>query len=875
MFLLLALTLFAQPQVEYPALNQRLQRGNYAEAQAGFEALLKEPSPQPAAFVGLATCHRMEGRYSSAIEVLDAGLKQHPGHADLLAHRADLLLSLGRWDDASRDAEDSIKKQGAQFRARWVRARLLRDRGDIAAADKEVRWFVRAYSEASAAQKDISDADRLLLVGLAGAENARWNNKPSQFGFILNEIYKDALKADPDCWQAEAQAGFLLLEKHNRADAAEAFDRALKINPRAVEALIGKGQMALADLDSPTADRFAEQALKVNPKHPGALRLKADVRLAEGDATAAERLLAAARILNPRDEATLARLAAIHILGRRASAVVAIDKEVSAFCAKPGVYFLELAETLAARKQYATAEECFKKAAELRPDLSAARAGLGLLYMQLGREPEARIQLEAAFKADPFHVRVSNALKVLRHLEGYASRATPHFVIRFDPKTDRVLAEWLAEYLEATHAEYSKLYGFSPPGKILVELMATREMFSGRVLSLPGLPGAAQGASTGPLIAIPSPAAGKSFNWAVVARHELTHAFNLAHTGYLVPIWLTEGLAVRAERTRRFDAAVALLRDRLAENTLFNLDTIGRGYHNFGNPADVMLAYQQGYHYVEFIARMHGEETVAKLLEAYKAGLDTNDAIRRACGVERSVFELGYREHLRRSVKGMPRTEKPMTFAQLEAAFNQKPDDADLAARLAGEYTRRGKPNDAKRLADLALAKQKGHPGAAIVKARLLLREKDIPGAAAILAEAARANPEDVRVLTALGRLQFESRDAAGAIATYETIRKLDSTDLDALERLAHLYDTSMKGTELAGVLADLALRVPDNPEIRLRLARLHKAAGRVGEAEKWAREAIYTDVNSAEALELLLFSLRAQEKNDEAAVIEKRHQRN
>src|SRR4051812_48477368 len=32
----------AQPKVDYPALRQRLLRGNYAEARTGYEALLKE-----------------------------------------------------------------------------------------------------------------------------------------------------------------------------------------------------------------------------------------------------------------------------------------------------------------------------------------------------------------------------------------------------------------------------------------------------------------------------------------------------------------------------------------------------------------------------------------------------------------------------------------------------------------------------------------------------------------------------------------------------------------------------------------------------------------------------------------------------------------
>src|SRR5947208_3644418 len=59
---------FAQPMADYPALRQRLQRGNYAEARAGFEALVKEEKPQAAAFVGLAQCLRAEGEYAKALD---------------------------------------------------------------------------------------------------------------------------------------------------------------------------------------------------------------------------------------------------------------------------------------------------------------------------------------------------------------------------------------------------------------------------------------------------------------------------------------------------------------------------------------------------------------------------------------------------------------------------------------------------------------------------------------------------------------------------------------------------------------------------------------------------------------------------------------
>lgn len=864
----------AQQKTEYPALKQRLQRGNYAEARAGYEGLIKVEKPAVAAFVGLATVDRMEGKYAEALDTLDAGLKAFPNDPDLLANRADMQYFLGRWTEAGSDAEASIKQQEANFLARWVRAQLLRDRGDLKAADQEVRWFVKKYTETTNAGKDITDAGELLIVGQAGTENARWNNKPQQFGFILNEVYRDALKADPDCWYAEYLAGRLLAEKHNRADAVEAFDKALKINPKAVEALVGKGMMLLEELDSQGASSLADQALKVNPNHPEALRLKADVRLAEGETASAERLLLAAKLVNPRDERTLARLAAIHELARKADAFSDDVKNVESFCGKPGVFFSDLAEVLLARKQYAKAEECFKKAMELRPDLAGPRAGLGLLLMQLGREPEAKLQLEAAFKTDPFHVRVSNALKVLKHLEGYSTTETPHFIIKFDPKTDKVQAAFLAEYLEQLHGEFSKQYSYSPPGKLLVEFISTREMFSGRVLSLPGLPGAAQGASTGPLIAIPSPRAdgSKRFNWGVVVRHELTHAFNLAQTGYLVPIWLTEGLAVRAERTRRFDSTLALLRERLAEGTAFDLDTIGRGYHNFSNPSDVLLAYNQGYLYVEFIAKTYGEDAIPRLLEAYKLGLETGDAIRRACGVEKSDFEKTYREFLRDLVKGSARPEKPIAFAELEAAHKKKPEDIDISARLAAEYLRRGKPAEAKKLVSAVLDKEKGHPAASLVMARLLMREKDPAGAVAILETAAKENPEENRVLMTLGRLYLELNEAEKAITKFETLRKLGTADSEVLEMLAQLYSVGNKTEPLIGVLTELASRLPDDLELRLKLAKLHQASGHLKEAEAFAREALFIDVLNEEAKTILLAALKAQKKEKEADEIEMRY---
>src|SRR5205823_307690 len=131
----------------------------------------------------------------------------------------------------------AISRRDDQFLARSVRAKVYRDTGALEKADAEFRWFVRTYTTRDQAGDPIKDPDALLLVAQAGAENARWHNLSDQFRFILNEVYGDALKADPDLWQGEYQAGMLLLEKYNRGEARTAFDKALAINPRAAEAL--------------------------------------------------------------------------------------------------------------------------------------------------------------------------------------------------------------------------------------------------------------------------------------------------------------------------------------------------------------------------------------------------------------------------------------------------------------------------------------------------------------------------------------------------------------------------------------------------------------------------------------------------------------
>ncbi len=317
---------------------------------------------------------------------------------------------------------------------------------------------------------------------------------------------------------------------------------------------------------------------------------------------------------------------------------------------------------------------------------------LGQLYMRMGLETKARETLDRAFKADPFNVRVSNLRKVLRHLEKYETLKTEHFELRYDPKNDAVLAHYMAPYLEAIYADLADKFQYRPKGPILIEVFNSHEMFSGRTVALPDLH--TIGACTGRMIAMASPhgrGIAKPFNWGRVLRHEIVHIFNLEQTHFLVPHWLTEGLAVSNEGFDRPPSWNQLLLEHVPSGKLMDLDNIDLGFIRPRGPDEWNLAYCQSQLYVDYIKSKHEAAAIGAMLAAYRDGLSTAEVIQRVCKVDKATFEKGYREFLDEAVKplrkGKP-AEKKQTLAELKTAY-EKNNDLEAAAELALRYLQR------------------------------------------------------------------------------------------------------------------------------------------------------------------------------------------
>lgn len=876
--LLLACFNLRAPASSLQEARLRWLKGNYEEALEQYQELLKDPKLAASASLGLSRVHQSQGAYDQALEVVQTGLKRHPKDADLLARQGELLHLRGEWADALQSAQSALGVKDKHLLARWVRAQVLRDRGDISQADAEIKRIVRIYSEVVNTPDEIKDPEGLLIVGMASAENARWNGLADEFQVILEDLYGDAIKFDKAYWPAEWQAGLLLLEKYNRGEAVDAFDKALKINPSASEALAARGVVALSRFEIKDAESFAERALKFNPNLPEALRLRADVHLAVGDPEAALKELLRARKIAPRDTRTLARIAACYQLQGKKKEYDALVAEVEAFDKKPAVFWFELAERLEERRRYDLAEAGYQKAAKLRPELSGPQNGLGMLYMRLGKEKEAAELLEKGFKADRFNVRVSNMRKVLRHLEEYQDLTTKHFVIKHDPKRDAVLARYMADYLETIYEDLARKFDYRPQGPILIELFRNHDMFSGRTVALPDLH--TIGACTGRVVTMVSPnektskgePARKPFNWARVIRHEVVHIFNLAQTNYLVPHWFTEGLAVSNEGFPRPPTWNQLLLERVDTNRLLTLDTIDLGFIRPRDPLEWQQAYCQAQLYVEYLEKKFGDKAVGQMLAAFARGKSTAEALQEVTKQDKASFEKGYRAYLEEVVqqlRGNRPVQKRRTLEQLQAEYKKDPRNADVAAELALRLvtTRR---SEARKLAEEALERKKTHPKALYVLALLARRAADTKQERAYLEKGLdKENPEPL-VLKALGKLYYDANDFDRAADVLELWRKQDPQDREVLAELARVYAQTKEPKKQISVLKDLVPLDADDFDRRLRLARLLAEQGDFEEAEKYARQALEIDVTSKEARQVLMKALERQKKDKERMRLQK-----
>jgi len=846
-------------------------QGKYAEADAVYEKLVK--SNAAAAAIGSARCQRATGEFDKAMATLQAAIKTSPKDANLLAEQAAISFEQGDYAASRKFVDAALAADEKQLLARWLDGELNRVTGKLDEALAAYQWLVQFYNST-----ETKDADSLHCIARGAAQFARWKHLSDQFTFLVNDLYPEILESEKEYWPAHYEAGRLYMEKYNEAEAAKEFQAALALNPSAAEVHVAMAQLALQGYELGKAQAAAESALAVNPRSAGAQQVQAEIHLANFAPAEAISVLEHARKLQPNSERTLGLLAAAYAVadglaktgpetkfGKMAAAVNERNPHA-------GEFYFAVGDALDKLRRFPAAARFYGEALERMPQLSAAGMQQGMILMRLGEEKQARKLLETAFEADPFNVRVSNTLKVLEVLDGYETLETEHFLIRFDPNKDKVFARYAATWLEEVYPQLCKQFGFEPPQKSLFEIFNRAKntdghgWFSARMVGLPHIH--TIGACAGKMVALQSPTDGEQkFNWARVLKHEFVHVINLQQTDFNIPHWYTEGLAVLNEEQPRPRAWNDLLRDRMAQGKLFNLDTINLGFIRPHSSDDWTLAYCQAELYAEYMLEKFGAEALAKMLSGYSDNLTTKDALRRSFGVSQEDFEKGYSEHLKKIVAGVSATSaaKPLTLGQLQKALAADPKNADLTAQLAlAQLNRRSYP-EARRLSDAATKLKPGHPLAAYVRVRLhLLVGENSDGMKLLEASLDEKAPEE-HLLGLLAGLRLKAENYAEAIRLYELGAKQFPGDDKWTKSLAQVYLKSGDNKKLAEALARLAAENGEDLTMRKKLAQLAMADKDYASAVRWANQAIQIDVMDSELHKLLAGALVATGKHSAA----------
>jgi tetratricopeptide (TPR) repeat protein len=850
--------------------------GKYAEALEAFDKLARaEPAPTGAALdaiaLGRADTLESTGEPDKAIAALHEATKvaetaKAKDNPDLWARLADIRFARGDWDGASSDARRALSTRADHLLARWVEARLLDARGRHDEAVEAYRWFVDYHN---AHENELAkDAPGLLVVGQAVERYARAKLRGEELrdelNSVINDLYEPAAKLDPNCWQAHWLEGKLFLANYQEGDARKDLTRALRINPHSAEVILTLGQADLQGYKLAAGRKKAERALEINPRLLAAHVLLADLNISDERFTDAAANARKAVAENPRDEDALARLAATSRLLVDPLGALAAESMALANSPKPSTFYAALAERLADRRKYLAAENAFLQAIAAEPDRADVRIGLGMLYMQVGREPEARDLFENAVAADPLNVRAENMQKVLKFLAAYKSEVTDHYTVLYDPTQDALLGKYMARFLESVHKELTDKFGYEPPGLTQIEILKDHEKFSGRTVALPFIP--TVGACTGKVVALASPKTSpKPFNWARVMKHEVVHVITLQQTEFNIPHWYTEALAVESEGFPRPQAWNKLLLERVpTRKKLLNLDTINLGFIRPDEPDDRQLAYCQAQLYAQYMLQRFGPDALSKMLVAYRRGLTTDRAIVSSFGVEKADFEAKFLEFLDGVVKTI-RTrvaeEAPIKFSELERQLKAKPDDADLNARMAYEHYARRDYKAARPLADKALKLKPHHPLASYVKARLFVAIGDDESALSLLEPALDAAKPDERVVDLLAELSMKAGKLDEAERLYEMARKDDPQHTKWIANLARVHLRQGSKDKVLGDLEKLAVNDADDLAVRKELATRYLAAKDLARATHWATDCLYIDVYDPECHTLLADALLADGK--------------
>jgi tetratricopeptide (TPR) repeat protein len=606
------------------------------------------------------------------------------------------------------------------LRAARMRAEALFDLGRFDEADAAIQPVVdRLVSARVEDPAELADGVTALMLRatMQGSQKARGGDYRT-----LTRILDGARnELDRLSWRVRLVEATLLGEKNNRADASEAIAEAMALNPRCAAALRLLAEFAVDSFAFDDAETMADQldelaGLFGAPSIDAAL-VRARLRLRQRDTAGASEAIAEMRGLFPGHRGLLAMDAAIAAASFDQARSEALLAEFQRLAPGSPIAEYEAGRTLADARQYEEAVDLLRVASGRLENWSAPWTELGLVLIQAGRDAEAGPVLETAVELDPFNARAANSLELVRGLAEFTTIESDHFVVRYLPGIDELLAREMLPVLERIHSRVTADpervpggVGHEPPERTLIELMPSHRWFSVRITGMTRIHTMA--AATGPVIAMESPQEGPDFtvgpfDWPRVIQHEYTHTVTLSRTRNRIPHWFTEAVAVFNEDAPRDERTWRLLARAVDTGTLFDLRQINTAFVRPEKPTDRAQAYAQGHWMVEFIVDRWGPRAPVALMDRSARGEPEASAIEAELGVSAEEFQREFKEWARADLRrvGLLVPDETPTLTEMLDADRREADDPDSVRPDAAFLDRwRSRHPDHPQLAELGVA---------------------------------------------------------------------------------------------------------------------------------------------------------------------------
>jgi tetratricopeptide (TPR) repeat protein len=540
-----------------------------------------------------------------------------------------------------------------------------------------------------------------------------------------NDIFREALKAQPDNADLRVRWGYLYEQTYNPEEAVQLFREALEIDEHNVPAQLGVATVLAKQFDPKSKASVEEVIAQRDDLILGHLLI---ARLALEDnelAVAEENLQAALKKVQANGRSpleTYSLFAALDLL--REIPVSKSEWTAKALAYNPvyGQIYADVAHFYIITRRYREAIELYEKAVEIDPQLYSAHADLGVNLLRENRDEEAYAHLEIAFKGDPFSAKTVNTLRLVDSFDNFqlfsskddllsrgeeAMRAaldSPEVILRLDKKEADILRPYAMPLAEKAVASFSKKYNFKPTRPIYVDLYPNHDDFAVRTMGMPGV--GLLGVTFGYLVAMDSPSSRGpgEFHWGTTLWHEMAHVFTLEATNHLVPRWYSEGISMYEEWEARPNWGERVTPDFIeafTEGKLLPVATLDRGFIRPSYENQVVVSYFQAGLICQMIDRQWGQDKLPRLLEAFAKDMPTADAIQQVLQIAPEEFDkrlLAYTRELLGPLaekQGLQEWRAEMKKA-VAAAREENWDDAVAPATRAKElypdYTQSGNP---------------------------------------------------------------------------------------------------------------------------------------------------------------------------------------